>query len=632
MVTTAHETDEVAALARSILDLDRRRPLVVVTTVETTTQPLVDVLELEQAISPLADIVIVPTGDRTRELELALPNNCATFGGAVRSFPIGDEWRSRPSLARRRFSFSLADGPRVLEEVVIDVIGMAHRAGLIVATPRTAEPAAGVIASILAGGERALVRLDGDGLATVSVDAVLSPAPLPWFLASGMRVSGFLDPESRRLSLDLEVGDGADLWSRFPDCSVTLALVHRVERQRAVLLIHPQHPVTVTRSDLSTNPLDRVDLLLTEGDVIEVRVTRDEQGRRALRTVDLNDDEVALPAIPLVPGGPPWLEPGRTLVEADETLTSTPIDELLSVVESPTSLAPAPASGGLVQNVARTESGAASTPLLSPTHPRPGPGAVHVPSSVAAPAAPLPEDAGPTSAPNPTASRSALHTAQGTIAALQAELRMERARRDGPTTDQLRRELAATRTMLGQVHRESQHWHEQAERATARVKETQAALRDARRESIAPLAESPRSRRARFDAAEDWIRHELYLQWIERFDPATRAEHPLPAAVTFGPRFAASVEALSDPQLSKALRCALEAVTGFIRRTSAREVHALRSGDGGGDRPVIRDDGARCMRAYIEQNTPQARRLHYWVLPGGEVELSRVVAHDDVEP
>src|SRR6478672_7612967 len=121
MVTTAHETDEVAALARSILDLDRRRPLVVVTTVETTTQPLVDVLELEQAISPLADIVIVPTGDRTRELEIALPNNCATFGGAVRSFPIGDEWRSRPSLARRRFSFSLADGPRVLEEVVIDV-------------------------------------------------------------------------------------------------------------------------------------------------------------------------------------------------------------------------------------------------------------------------------------------------------------------------------------------------------------------------------------------------------------------------------------------------------------------------------------------------------------------------------
>jgi hypothetical protein len=43
-------------------------------------------------------------------------------------------------------------------------------------------------------------------------------------------------------------------------------------------------------------------------------------------------------------------------------------------------------------------------------------------------------------------------------------------------------------------------------------------------------------------------------------------------------------------------------------------------------------DGARCQRAYIEQKTPQARRLHYWALRGGGIELSRVVTHDDVEP
>jgi len=134
------------------------------------------------------------------------------------------------------------------------------------------------------------------------------------------------------------------------------------------------------------------------------------------------------------------------------------------------------------------------------------------------------------------------------------------------------------------------------------------------------------------DDAESWVRHELYLQWVERLAPASRAEHPLPSPVLLGPEFAASLEQLDDRQLPKALRCAMEAVTHVIRSVSSRQVHPLRSGDGGDDKHVVRDDGARCLRAYVEQNTPQARRLHYWVLPGGEVELSRVVAHDDVQP
>lgn len=626
MVTTAHEAEAVAHLARAILDPRRRGPLVVVTTIESTDQPLVDIAELEREIGTLADIVVVPTGERTWELERALPSNCSTFGGAVRSFPIDDEWHSRPSLARRRFSFSFADGPRILDEVVLDVIGMAHHAGLIEAAPRAAKRASGVVASILAGGERALVQLEGGGIATISVDAGLAPAPLEWFVAIGLKVSGALDTESRRLTLDAEISDADDLWSRFPDGSVTLALVHRVERQRAVLLVHPKHPVTVTRPDLSTNPLDRVDLLLAEGDVVEVRVTRDAQGRRALRTVDLDDDEAALPAVALIPAGPSWLQAGRTLVEQGETLTSTPIDELLSVVE-------VAADDRVVEKVnddAATPPG--SPPAATPARPRPGPGTIHVPSDEVPASASVPKPTSPVSAPEAPSNRSALHTAQATVAALQAELRIERARRDGPTVDQLRRDLAAARTMLGQVHRESRNWHELAERNASKVKETQAALRDARRESTAPAGDSPRSRRDRFTAADEWIRHELYLQWIERFDPVTRAEHPLPAAVALGPQFATSLEPLDDAQLLKALRCSLEAVTAFIRRLPAREVHALRSGDGANDRTVVRADGARCMRAYIEQNTPQARRLHYWALPGGEVELSRVVAHDDVEP
>lgn len=42
-------------------------------------------------------------------------------------------------------------------------------------------------------------------------------------------------------------------------------------------------------------------MLLTEGDVVRVRVMRDEQGRTRLRLSDVDDDEVVMPA--LSPGG-----------------------------------------------------------------------------------------------------------------------------------------------------------------------------------------------------------------------------------------------------------------------------------------------------------------------------------------
>lgn len=47
---------------------------------------------------------------------------------------------------------------------------------------------------------------------------------------------------------------------------------------------------------------------------------------------------------------------------------------------------------------------------------------------------------------------------------------------------------------------------------------------------------------------------------------------------------------------------------------------------------MSRDNGAVCMRAPLQTNSPSARRLHYWKGPGESVELSRVVLHDDFSP
>jgi hypothetical protein len=45
----------------------------------------------------------------------------------------------------------------------------------------------------------------------------------------------------------------------------------------------------------------------------------------------------------------------------------------------------------------------------------------------------------------------------------------------------------------------------------------------------------------------------------------------------------------------------------------------------------VRNDGAIAWRASLQVNTPSARRIHYWVLPSGQIELARVAAHDDFD-
>lgn len=57
----------------------------------------------------------------------------------------------------------------------------------------------------------------------------------------------------------------------------------------------------------------------------------------------------------------------------------------------------------------------------------------------------------------------------------------------------------------------------------------------------------------------------------------------------------------------------------------------LRTSDGGNAPQVTRNDGAACWRVSLQVNSPSARRLQFWQLSDGSVELARVVLHGDVE-
>lgn len=75
----------------------------------------------------------------------------------------------------------------------------------------------------------------------------------------------------------------------------------------------------------------------------------------------------------------------------------------------------------------------------------------------------------------------------------------------------------------------------------------------------------------------------------------------------------------------------VDVLTGRAETLASRELHPLRVGEAGGTEQRVRaEDGAKAWRVSLQINTPSARRLHFWRLPDGGVELSRVGVHDDL--
>ena len=183
-------------------------------------------------------------------------------------------------------------------------------------------------------------------------------------------------------------------------------------------------------------------------------------------------------------------------------------------------------------------------------------------------------------------------------------------------TAELRRELATAESNL-RVSREAQRIAGSAARA-ARAK------RQDGTDSIAlPLEQ--------FIDQDDAARHAIYLAWVERIPASDKVAMPLPS-YALSDRFTASLTDLTSDKLAKALRCAVDVLTGLADTSVSRRVHPLRQNEAGDSGVTTDTDGAVCMRANIESNTASARRLHYWKRPNGSIELIRVVLHDVMEP
>ncbi|MGW9183838.1 hypothetical protein [Agromyces sp. NPDC055661] len=656
MTNTAHTTrtrtfervatvDDAERLALRILDAARTRPLVVVTTVhgansaaEAASAPL-DPRELVAEIGDIADLVLLPTGEYSMRLADQLPDMLQVYGGAGRSYPVGlvhdPDWRRSP------LRFPGANPARAIAQLISDTMSHAHTAGLFDHAPPRSRIVSGEVRGFLAGGTRALVELDDGGRATVWAELTAPPTPLDWTLAEGGRITGTLDEDAGRLSVDVLDVDVAGLAEAFPHGTVTLALVTTVADEHAELALHPAHRTRVHRMDVSPNPLDRVDLLLSEGEVVAARVVHLSTGALHLRLSDVDDGEPVVPPLALVHGGAPWLREDRPMPRAaPEEVQDAEAELGPTVAHGEVAGVPdTDATDGATNSLADPDGFTSGSPPVRagsslPAHAIPGPGLRRaVPTPHLTPSSP---NASTQVIPQAAA------TAGSALRSTQLQLEAERARRSAAERrlteaaltdsdlDRLRTASAIDRQRAKELLLENADLRREVEILRRDRSDSSRRLRDYARGHATERPATSRpiaDRRSDFIDVEAWVRHEVRCAWVERVPACDKADYPLPDYAV-GPDFADSLQALDTEKFAKAVKAVVDVLTGRAERLGSRELHRLRVSDAGGSPYRVREDGSYAVRCAIERNTASARRLHYWVLPSGGIELSRIDVHD----
>lgn len=561
------------ALAHHLLDPTRARPVVVVTVPSGRTEPFIDAEAIARAVGDLAEVAVVPTDHTGWRLSEQLPPLTAVYGGAGRVYPVGTAWRERPALAPLRFAYTPEEGEAAVAALTSDALRLAEEAGVARATGGTAgaEPVSGEVIKVLPP-SRALVRLEGGQVVTIWSELTVPDVPADRLFVPGQRVTGRLTDDRLDVSGMLERRESAPAPGE-----IVLARVTAVRPDVVHLALAPRDVVAVPR-DRATSAEDRLTDLFSVGEVVIARVAWLGPGDKpALRLDDVGPDAVPAPAPAILPGGPPWLRPQDTETEP------APVDE-------PTLRMPR------------------DRPAIPPLE-APGP-----PPASAEPVTPSPKGAAATMALSLEAARAQVRAQ--TDRADRAEAELAEARRVIANLTDLARSLQEDR---GRLQRQVQ-----AQRTQLRLRVA------ARRKEPGTVPGAPEASGPAFLDPEEQFRHEVLVTWAELVPAGEKAARPLPA-YRVGPEFLPSLEVAGAGLRPKVVRVVVEVLTGWAEELAGREVHRLRTGEGGDDPVVVRADGAVCWRASVQRHAPAARRLHYWKL-GDQVELSRVALHDDTRP
>ena len=584
-------------LVEQIADESGKKPWLVVSTAAGESVPRFSLEDIYQEIGGAAEIALVIDGVASRALSDLLIDYEDVYGGAARVYPAGytpeNPLKPRPVRLVHR-----GQSPhRETERLISDALTLAYLQGAFETTLERGAVSMAVIKRIVSD-QRAIVDVAGQ-FASLAQETTYPGVPIGWIFREGQEIEGVHDRVDGRFLVQSAEPTESELLNWFPFDSITLAFVIHVTRQTARLRIHPAHSVEVSRAEVSPNPNDRVDLLLAVGEVVPVRVYRNSQGRMRLRMDNIDDEERLIESLNF--GAGPWLVEGRELTgdptdEHEPTTATGPIDLPPIEIVSPDS------------NDATTRDG-----------PRPGPGVVHV----AQPGAPDVVTSKGSGKPALESMENQLHTTKALLQVAERRLKSLGGDKAEVLFNQVRDERNQVITELNRLREELRD-----------AKEDLTELRKTiRKKRVAPSSQSPFDRLSRFATREEWFAEEIRRTWIAVYTAQERIRWPLRTeSWTVGQKFLETLLDLSDSQFRRLSKLVVHLVTGRNAEEQIIESHPLRQGDEVSQPPITRDDGAVCMRAYVEEGVPQSRRLHYWKLPNSSLELSRVVIHDDMDP
>jgi hypothetical protein len=486
-----------------LLREERRRPVAVVTCLPRSGRPGLNLKTLAGGLEGVAGLFLLPPR-ATYWLTAAFGDKqLSVHSGWSRLYPAAQDWRTKPWLSPS-FPPDPDGKSKVIGRLVEAALASSFATGNFEApvTPAKGEPAQAVVKGTFSP-TQVLVEVRGHGEAIMRTQYLYPGVPADRLVRPGQVFQGrwrdvallgdfvpdHIDREAESRAKDF-VGDGV----------VTYVFVESVSAQSIRLLLHPDVPLTLdpgNAADLS--------LLANQGDVVVAEVVPVDGELLASFS-----DAPAVPAMALLPGGPPWLEP------------------------APARLRPEPKPEG--------------------------------PLSEAAP--------------------------------------------DGKSTS----EVAALEEEISRLQ-------EALEEANDKVRELQRGLRLSRRLQLPPVFRDPQQQ----------LRFELDTSYLIQVDEADRWRYPWPAQYQLGPNFAASVDRLvaaGGISREKVIEVCVDVLCGRAKDRPVRGVKEWRTGRRGP--PLVRrSDGAHAMRARLQNAAHAARRLKYWSIPGGCIELDSVLDHDE---
>jgi hypothetical protein len=485
-----------------------RQPVVAASVGEWTVRPEVDVEQLVRELEDAAHLYVLPS-DATFWLTDAVGRACSVHSGWVRVYPAAAGWREHP--ARAPLIRPGADRVRTTRRIVEAVLEAAFRDGRLSVAAEAPQGSSteAVVKSILSP-TQVLVETTERRQAIMRSSRLVPGLAADRLVAAGQRFAGTFVPlgligefspepvpdDSRARAIEF-VGEGV----------VTSVRTAEVRRGRAVFQLHPDVDLAI-----SAPPGQDLRTLVSEGDVVTVEVICVDGELMASFSAD-----EPVPAMAMLPGGPPWVEPDRAPL-SDPVLVADELADALSGIE----VATEDAEGG---------------------------------------------------------QHAALADLEAQVEAMQEALQAK----------------------------------------DALIRRLQAALRKSRRFSLPVVHSDP----------DEQFRLELRLDYLTRVEEASRTRYPWPRQFVLGPEFISTVDALvaaGGISREKIVEVCTEVLCGRANEMDSRAVKAWTATPGGPQ--LSRRDGAVAFRVRLQSGTAAARRLRYWLLPNGDIELDRVGVHD----